>query len=156
MSTNSEDSPKRLPGRPRGSGRSNGFQLHKMTKTEVELFLKESTKKVFRDHLSHTEYVEWCRKQSISYAQANKYWLRVWEQVREKFRMDKDKLIDKHLRSYWEIHHEAMVSNDLTNARQTLDAIAKLMGLNEPDKVDMTTEIKLKFNFGDEPDENTN
>jgi hypothetical protein len=37
---------------------------------------------------------------------------------------------------------------DLSNARQVLNDISKLMGMNEPDKVDVKTELKIKFNFG--------
>jgi hypothetical protein len=138
------------PGRPKGSGKDNGYKLSKMNKAEVEVFLKESSKMIFTKHLSFTEYIEWCGKQEISQSQAIEYWKRVWEGVKERFRMDRDKLIDKHLQSYWDIHGKAMSNGDLTNARQTLDAIAKLMGLNEPEKIDMKSSTTIEFKFGDE------
>lgn len=138
------------PGRPKGSGKENGFMLSKMSKAEVEVFLRESSKIIFNKHLSFTEYIEWCRKQDISREQAIQYWKRVWDSVKERFRMDRDKLIDKHLQSYWDIHGQAMMNGDLTNARQTLDAIAKLMGLNEPEKIDMKSSTTIEFKFGDE------
>jgi len=138
------------PGRPKGSGKDNGFKLSKMTNAEVEVFLRESSKIIFNKHLSFTEYIEWCRKQDISREQAIQYWKRVWDSVKERFRMDRDKLIDKHLQSYWDIHGQAMMNGDLTNARQTLDAIAKLMGLNEPEKIDMKSSTTIEFKFGDE------
>ena len=138
------------PGRPKGSGKDNGFKLSKMNNAEVEVFLRESSKIIFNKHLSFTEYIEWCRKQQISKEQSIQYWKRVWDAVKERFRLDRDKLIDKHLQSYWDIHGQAMMNGDLGNARQTLDAIAKLMGLNEPEKIDMKSTTTIEFKFGDE------
>jgi hypothetical protein len=138
------------PGRPKGTQKAEGFVMNKMTKVEVEAFLKESTKLVITKHYSWTEYIEWCRDKGISREQAGVYWKRVWESVKERFRLDKDKLVDKHLQSYWNIHAEAMGLGDLSNARQTLDAIAKLQGLNEPDKIDLKSSTTIEFKFGDE------
>jgi hypothetical protein len=138
------------PGRPKGANKETGFLMKKMTKVEVEQFLKDSTKLVINQHYSWSEYIDWCRNQGISKEQAGVYWKRVWEMVKERFRLQKDKLVDKHLQSYWEIHAEAMESGDLSNARQTLDAIAKLQGLNEPDKIDIKGSTTIQFKFGDE------
>lgn len=140
----------RKQGRPLGAGRDNGYALHKMSKTEVEAFLRDSTKKIFREHLSYKQYIEWCRRQQISASMAVIYWNRVWGQVKERFTHDKDMLIDKHLKSYWEIYDTAVREGDLTNARQTLDAIGKLQGLNEPDKLDLNNTTTIEFKFGDE------
>ena len=58
----------------------------------------------------------------------------------------KDKLILKHTQKYWDIYEHALMSNDFTNARQSLNDLAKLQGLNEPDKVHITgTSIKLNI-----------
>jgi hypothetical protein len=43
------------------------------------------------------------------------------------------------------------MSNDYTNARQALNDLAKLQGLNEPEKVHITG-TSIKLNFG-EPSE---
>ena len=142
----------RKKGRPKGSGRDNGYKLHKMTKAEVEVFIRESTKIIFTKHLSYNEYMEWCRKQGVSIEMGNVYWKRVWNNVKEKFRHERDKLIDKHLVSYWDLYDRAINEGDLTNARQTLDALSKLMGLNEPDKIDNKSEVKISFNFGTNED----
>jgi hypothetical protein len=138
------------PGRPKGADKENGFKMKKMSKVEVEHFIRESTKLIFNQHFSFTEYIEWCRDKGLSREQSIVYWKRVWENVKERFRLEKDKLVDKHLQSYWTIHAEAMNSGDLSNARQTLDAIAKLQGLNEPDKIDIKGTTTIEFKFGDE------
>lgn len=137
--------------RKAGPGRPRGVKYTKMSNAEVQVFLKESMKVIFNEHMSHTKYIEWCKKQSISRKQANQYWVRIWDEVGEKFRHERDKLVNKHLLHYWDLYDAARNEKDLSNARQVLDAIAKLMGLNEPDKVDMKNQSVIEFKFGDEP-----
>jgi hypothetical protein len=143
--TDGEDIPvdpqKNPPGRPKGSHKP------KMTRIERANFIKESIQKILGEHFSHTEYVNWCRdNKDISRNQANEYWLSAWNTIRKKFDLDKNKLVLKHVHKYWEIHSEALEQRDLTNARQALNDLAKLMGLNEPDKVEVRgTQIKLNF-----------
>jgi hypothetical protein len=135
---------KRKPGRPKGSLNK------KMSASEVENFIKLSIKKIMGDHLSWKEYVAWCYKNDLSTARANEYWKRSWETIREKYDLDKEKQISKHLLKYWQVYDDAIFKGDLTNARQSLDAIAKLMGLNEPEKMDLNTSGEINFKFGDE------
>jgi hypothetical protein len=47
----------------------------------------------------------------------------------------------------WNIHDDALASKDYTNARNALNDIAKLVGLNSPDKLDVTHHA-IKLNFG--------
>ena len=138
-----DNQPKRGRGRPKGSGK-------KMSATEVEEFVKISITKIMKDHLSYKEYVKWCKRNGLSEQRGNEYWKRAWSTIREKYDLDKEKQIHKHLLQYWRLHDEAVSKGDIANARQTLDAIAKLMGLNEPDKLDMNTTGEISFKFGDE------
>ena len=102
------------------------------------------------EHLSYNEYKNWCRKNDLSPSRANEYWKRSWETIREKYELDRNKQITKHLKKYWDLYDTSIQKGDITNARQTLDAIAKLMGLNEPDKLDMNATGEINFKFGDE------
>ena len=140
------DTNKRRPGRPRGSTGIN----KKLTKAETESWIKNSIKKIMSEHMSWKQYQDYCYKNGLSPSRANEYWKRCWETIREKYELDKSKQISKHLLKYWELYDEAVNKGDLSNARQTLDAIAKLMGLNEPDKIDMNTKGEITFKFGDE------
>jgi hypothetical protein len=134
------DPPKRKPGRPVGSHK------HKMNAAERKAFINESIKLVLSNHLSYSDYVDFCKTRDLSAPQANEYWLKIWSVIKKKFEMEKDKLILKHLQKYWEIFEKAKENGDMTNARQTLNDIAKMQGLNEPDKVHVTgTSIKLNF-----------
>jgi len=134
----------RKPGRPKGSGNK------KFTKIDTEMWIKNSIVKIMSEHLSWKQYKEYCHKNNVSQSMSNHYWKTCWETIREKYELDKTKQITKHLLKYWEIHDDAIDKGDLTNARQTLDAIAKLMGLNEPDRLDMNASGEINFKFGDE------
>ena len=135
------DPPRKPAGRPKGTFRP------KMTKIERIAFIKESVIKVLEEHLSYTEYINWCfETKNVSKTQANEYWLSTWSTIRKKFNLDKDKLVMKHIHQYWRIHSQALEQRDLTNARQVLNDLAKMLGLNEPDKVEVRgTQIKLNF-----------
>jgi uncharacterized protein YeeX (DUF496 family) len=134
------DPPKRPIGRPKGSFKK------KMNDAEKRVFLSESIKKILKEHMSYAEYVVFCREHNLSASQANIYWMKAWSIVKKKFELENDKLITKHLQRYWELYDKAEDNNDLNTARQILNDIAKLLGLNEPDKVHVSgTSIKLKF-----------
>jgi hypothetical protein len=135
---------KRKPGRPKGSSNK------KLTKTEQEAWIKESIKKIMGEHLSYKDYVNWSYKNGFSASRANENWKTCWDTIRDKYELDKNKQVSKHLMNYWKIYDEARFKGDLTNARQTLDAIAKMMGLNEPDRLDMNASGEITFKFGDE------
>ena len=101
---------------------------------------------------SYSEFVKYCKDTAgMSKSQANEYWGKVWVLLKKKFELEKDKLILKHTQKYWDIYEQALISSDLTNARNALNDLAKLQGLNEPDKVHITG-TSIKLNFG-EPSE---
>lgn len=148
---NEEDIPqeplKNPIGRPKGSFKP------KMTNIERQYFIKESVEIILTEHLSHGEYCSWAKQQKdLSKNQANDYWNAAWSAIRKKFDLQKDKLVMKHIYKYWEIHSQALQQRDLTNARQALNDLAKLLGLNEPDKVEVRG-TTIKLNFGEENNE---
>ena len=141
-----------VPEAPRQRGRPKGTGKKKMNDIEKIEFINESIKVILKNHYSYNEYITYCRvEKDMSRPQANEYWLRVWSLLKKKFEMDKDKLISKHIMKYWEIHEQATENKDWTNARQALNDLAKLQGLNEPEKVHITG-TSIKLNFG-EPSE---
>jgi len=134
----------------KGRGRPKGTYKKSMSMTEREIFIKTSIRKIMVEHLSWKQYVDYCYKNGLGSSRANEYWKECWKTIRDKYQLEKDNQISKHLLHYWRIYDEASEKGDLTNARQTLDAIAKLMGLNEPDRIDMNTKGEITFKFGDE------
>lgn len=138
-----QEQPKR--GRPKGSKSTN------LTKAEVKHLRNLSIKKVFNEHMGHTQYVRWCTKEyGMSKKRCQAYYYGTWKDVEEKFRMEKDKLITKHINAYWEIYNKAVEKEDLNTARQTLNDLARMGGLNEPDAVDINHMGEITFKFGDE------
>ena len=132
-------------------GRPKGSTKNKMTTVEVEQFITESVSMIMHNHMSFKEYVDYCkREKKISENQANVYWKRVFEIIKEKYSLDRDKEIDKHLYHLWDIYGQAIDKGDYNTSRQILSDISKLKGLNEPDKVDMKSETEIIFKFGNE------
>jgi len=136
--------PKNKGGRPKGS------KTRIKNKEEVEEFINLSTKKILTEHLSWTEYTKWCKKEGLGQKRCNHYWKICWGRVKEKFDLERDKHINKHLTHYWELYDKSLEKDDLSNSRQVLGDIVKLMGLAEPDKMDVTQELKIKFKFGNQ------
>ena len=134
----------------RKRGRPVGSTTKRMSNAEMEDFIKQSVKRILQNHLSWKEYLRWCQSNGVGESRANIYWGLAWQSIREKFELDKSKMVSKHLAKYWDIHDQSLTLGDFTNARQTLNDIAKLMGLNEPDKMDVSRFSIIKFKFGDE------
>jgi hypothetical protein len=137
------------PGRPKGSRKK------KMSKGEVEDLINKSLDRVLTEHLSYTEYISWIvAEYKISSNQANVYWLRTWSVLKEKYSLEREQLVTKHLRKYWEIYDLSLQKDDLSNARMVLGDISKLLGMNEPEALDIQQELKIRFKFGiDDKDE---
>ena len=137
------------PGRPKGSRKK------KMSKGEVEDLINKSLDRVLTEHLSYTEYINWIvTEYKISSNQANVYWLRTWSVLKEKYSLEREQLVTKHLRKYWEIYDLSLQKDDLSNARMVLGDISKLLGMNEPEALDIQQELKIRFKFGiDDKDE---
>ena len=136
---------KRPPGRPKGSFKP------KMNESQKRAFIKESITAVLDNHMSYNEYTQFCKDKDLSKSQANEYWLKVWSVIKKKFELEKDKLILKHTQKYWDIYQQAIEQRDLTNARGSLNDLAKLQGLAQPEKIEITGKT-IKLNFG-EPEE---
>jgi len=131
-------------------GRPKGAKNVKMSNIQKQLFLDESMDLILRKHMSWTDYVGWVKKQGLGEQRANQLWKEVWDLIRDRFSLERDKQIQKHLLHYWSLYDKAMSNDELNTARQTLNDIVKLIGLAEPDKVDLTTKGEVTFRFGDE------
>ena len=142
------------PEQPKKVGRPKGSHKKKMTLKEIEDFIYNSVKLIVKEHYSWKQYMFYCRQNGLAHNQANIYWRRSWDLIKSKYEQDRDKLISKHLAHYWDIYDTAVVNNELSTARQVLGDISKLQGLDAPQKVDLSGDIKIKFNFGtpDEPE----
>lgn len=135
----------------KGRGRPKGSFKVKMNKSEKERFINISLKRILGEHLSWKEYTSWCRETyDISGKQANDNWLEVWGIIRQKYKLERENLVNKHLHKYWELYDKALNNDDINTARQILNDISKIQGLNEPDKLVIDTDKKIILKFGDE------
>ena len=133
----------------RGRGRPIGSTRTKLNKVEVEDFLTQSLNQILDNHLSYTQYTEWCKKtNNLSQVQSNEYWLRVWTLLSEKYSLEREQLINKHLQKYWLLYDLALENGDISNARQVLNDISKLLGMNEPERIETKEELHIRFKFG--------
>jgi hypothetical protein len=125
---------------------------------DVDIFHHYQTDipKILDEHLSFREYAEYCRKEhKLSQRVCSQNWQGMWEIIREKFVLEKDKLVSKHLNRYWDLYDRAITQRDLTNARQALNDIAKLQGLYEPDKLEVKQDTIIEFKFGGDDTDTT-
>ena len=130
------------------AGRPKGSTKKKMSKGEVQELINKSLDRILSEHLSYTEYIDWLRHEyKLSKNQSNEYWLRTWSVLKEKYSLEREQLVTKHLKHYWSLYDMSLHKDDLSNARQVLNDISKLLGMNEPERVDVTQELKIKFKF---------
>lgn len=126
-----------------------------MKRTDVEIYkhTKADMRVILDNNLSFREYSEYCRKtHRLNSGACSKNWQNIWDLIKEKFRLEKDKLVGKHLEAYWRIYDISLNSGDITNARQALNDIAKLQGLYEPDKMEIKQDTIIEFKFGGDDD----
>lgn len=138
--------------RPKGrAGRPKGSTKNKMSKSEQIKFLKDSQKLILNKHYSHTQYVEYCQEEyKISRQQANTYWKQIWIDIRDKYTQETDKLVSKHIHKLWELYDLSIDKQDYNVARQVINDIGKLMGIDTPDKLQIQQDLNIKFKFGGE------
>ena len=130
------------------AGRPKGSTKKKMSKGEVEDLIDKSLDRVLTEHLSYTEYIQWIvTEYKVSKNQANVYWLRTWSVLKEKYSLGREQLVTKHLKHYWSLYDASLQKDDLSNARQVLNDISKLLGMAEPERLDIQQELKIRFKF---------
>jgi hypothetical protein len=144
MQQDPSEKPKNPVGRPLGSYK------RKLSLAEIDQLIQESIDLLLKKHYSHKQYLRFCRSKDLSAVQCNKYYKRTWDHIRSRFNLDRDKLVDKHLLNLWDLYDSALELNEINTARQVLTDIAKLQGLNEPEKIKIDNHIiELKFNVED-------
>jgi hypothetical protein len=136
---------KRPQGRPKLPQGTPGKRKTIALQTDI---LKTAISLILDQHYSQTEVFNYMVKTyDISRQDASRYWKKAWTLIRDKFAHSKDEMIKKHMIKLWNIHDDALSSKDYTNARNALNDIAKLVGLNSPDKIEHTHQT-IKLNFG--------
>lgn len=131
----------KAPGRPLGK---------KQMRFKPEL-VREGIDLLLGKHYSQQELIRhFYMNHDMTKVEAKKYWNKSWQIINEKFNIEKESMVSKHLVKYWEIHDAAIEKGDMNTARQALNDIAKLSGLNAPEIHKLEHSV-IKLNFGEPP-----
>lgn len=90
-------------------------------------------------------------KKKLSPLSAREYYKRAIARLKENAALKEDEFIAILVSRYETIFEDCMKANDRQNARQTLDSLAKLLGLNKSDKKQIEvnkTDDKITISFG--------
>jgi len=123
----------------------------KKTQLDLEKLKADDIRLILDGHWNWKMYAEYCRKtHKMSTNQCSQYYQSIWEDIKERFKLEKDKLVTKHLDRYWGLYNAAIGKEDYNTARLILQDISKLQGLNEPDKVELNANTIIEFKFGED------
>jgi hypothetical protein len=123
--------------------------------TESEKRVNKAVELLLEDNTSRAEWVIYCKENyNIESRQSDKYWARAKEIIKEKYSKDRDAIFESHHARLFALYKKALKDDEKEVARKALADMAKLTGVNEPDKKDVTSEgERIQINIGIEDDE---
>ena len=123
--------------------------------TESEKRVNKAVELLLEDNTSRDEWVIYCKDNyNIESRQSDKYWARAKEIIKEKYSKDRDAIFESHHARLFALYKKALKDDEKEVARKALADMAKLTGVNEPDKKDVTSEgERIQINIGIEDDE---
>ncbi len=122
---------------------------------EVDNRIAEAIDFLLNKNMSRGEWVVHCKKKyGIESRQSDTYWRKAKDHVKEKFAKDREAMAESHHARLFELYMKAIKKGEMEIARKILADIAKLTGVNEPDKKDVTSEgERIQIHIGLETDE---
>lgn len=93
-----------------------------------------------------TDYYNW-KSDKWSQSQRYKYLKEAYDKCAIEFAENREKQRQLMYDRYLSIYQDAVDARDRNNAAKVLDSLTKLMGLNEPDKIDIKQEVKVSVDF---------
>jgi len=128
----------------------------KATKIQHEKRILECVKKVVEGNLGYIAYEEYAKKKySISHTATNEIWKEAWIRIKAKSTTDVESKVDLMLSKLDAIEAEAITNNDRKIWLETTKYRGKIYGV-EDNKVNVVIDHKIKFDFGDEPEDDEN
>lgn len=101
----------------------------------------EAVKKILNHNWTNKEWIHFCSLEyNIGARQAQNYWGFALEHIKAKFSKKRDAVIESHFGRLFELYEKCVKDQEWDNARKVLSDIAKLTGVNEPDKKDITSD----------------
>jgi len=114
--------------------------MAKADSIEMEKRMSDCIEVVINEGMQRKDFIQYCAHQwQLADRQAAVYWKRVWTFVAEKYSQENHKIIDEHVRQLWRLYNLCVKKKDYQTARGILQDLAKLKGINEPEKKDITS-----------------
>ena len=114
--------------------------MAKADNIEMEKRMADCIEVVINEGMQRKDFVQYCSDNwQISERHADTYWKRVWTFVAEKYSQENHKIVDEHVRQLWRLYNLCVKKKDYQTARGILQDLAKLKGINEPEKKDITS-----------------
>ena len=108
---------------------------------EADNRIATAMNKLLKENMSRAEWVLFCKKEyGIESRQADNYWKKAKDHVKEKFAKEREAVAESHHARLFDLYIKALRDGETDVARKVLADIAKLTGVNEPDKKDVTSE----------------
>lgn len=123
--------------------------------TESEKRVNKAVELLLEDNTSRAEWVIYCKDNyNIESRQSDKYWARAKEIIKEKYSKDRDAIFESHHARLFALYKKALKDDEKEVARKALADMAKLTGVNEPDRKDLTSEgERVQINISVDNDE---
>lgn len=99
-----------------------------------------------------TDYYGW-KSDKWAQSQRYKYLKEAYDRCSIEFAENREKQRELMYDRYLSIYQDAIDARDRSSAAKVLDSLTKLMGLNEPDKIDIKQEVKVSVDFNINNDE---
>ena len=116
--------------------KSTNAQLELRVSTVAEMIIKGQG----RDKILRYGSKEW----NVSDRQIDEYLAKAWEKIGRNTDYDIKREIKLQRARFEDLYQKNYTIQDYREARQVLDSIAKMLGLNQPEKLNMSGEIELK------------
>lgn len=93
-----------------------------------------------------TDYYNW-KSDKWSQSQRYKYLKEAYDRCAIEFAEERNKQRELMYDRYLSIYQDAVDARDRKSAVNVLDSLTKLMGLNEPDKIDIKQDVNVSVDF---------
>ena len=126
----------------------------KSTNAEIELRVATVAEMIIKGQKRNNIVRYSSENWKIGERQAEKYIVKAWEKIEQNTDIDVKKEIKLQRARFEDLYQKSYNIQDYRECRQVLDSIAKLIGLNSPEKHDHTHEIKeFKVEIVNKPNE---
>lgn len=123
----------------------------KFTKAKKQQIINEGIDHILFSHFTWNDFQKWIREE-YTVKDSNPYWKECWSNITNRFEEEKNDLVKKHLHHLYDLHRRCIENKDRATERATLVDIAKILGIQEGQKLSINSEngkIEINLDLGD-------